>query len=91
MIAAPHSNITLNLKRALSIWRSTIRGRWPTHGLASWPREADPMAATAPIGPIGPMGAPIPFVPPLDPGYRPAWLGNRNFEAAARKKAKEAR
>jgi len=28
------------------------------------------------------------FVPPLDPGYRPAVLGDRNFEAAARKTRK---
>ncbi len=28
------------------------------------------------------------FVPPLDPGHRPAWLGNRNFEAAARRTRK---
>jgi predicted NBD/HSP70 family sugar kinase len=28
------------------------------------------------------------FVPPLDPDYRPAWLGNRAFEAAAKKTRK---
>ena len=28
------------------------------------------------------------FVPPLDPGFRPAYLGNRNFEAAAKKSRK---
>src|SRR6188474_1835795 len=28
------------------------------------------------------------FVPPLDPDYRPAYLGNRNFEAAAKKTRK---
>lgn len=28
------------------------------------------------------------FLPPLDPDHRPAWLGNRNFEAAAKKTRK---
>src|SRR6185295_8815553 len=31
------------------------------------------------------------FVPPLDPGFRPAYLGNRNFEAAAKKSRKAAK
>ncbi|MBI3857376.1 MAG: ROK family protein, partial [Planctomycetes bacterium] len=28
------------------------------------------------------------FVPPLDPGFRPAWSGIRAFEAAAKKTRK---
>src|SRR6185503_21100020 len=34
------------------------------------------------------LRVPPKFVPPLDPEHRPAWLGNRNFEAAAKKTRK---
>ena len=33
----------------------------------------------------GLLAVPPKIVPPLDPDHRPAWLGNRSFEAAARK------
>jgi len=34
------------------------------------------------------LRVPPKFVPPLDPGFRPAFLGNRAFEAAAKKSRK---
>jgi hypothetical protein len=34
------------------------------------------------------LRVPPKIVPPLDPDHRPAYLGNRNFEAAARKTRK---
>ena len=34
------------------------------------------------------LRVPPKFVPPLDPDFRPAYLGNRTFEAAAKKSRK---